>query len=98
MKPQALATPLTDDEYATLADLLDESSPFDVDGLLGVLHAAAVAPSLVPPSRWLSSRGGGAALAAPEASARSSLTNAQLPAAHRETRVDAVLQYEHGCE
>lgn len=53
MKPRRIATPLTDDEYETLASALDDNSPFDVEGLLGVLHAVSVAPSLVPPSTWL---------------------------------------------
>lgn len=44
---------LSDDEYAELGDVLAEHSPFDIEGLLGILHAVAVAPSLVPPSMWL---------------------------------------------
>jgi uncharacterized protein len=45
--------PLSDDEYVTLSDLLEARSPFDTDGLLGALHAVAVAPSMVPSSAWL---------------------------------------------
>ena len=44
---------LSDDEYDQLGDVLAERSAFDIDGLLGVLHAVAVAPSLLPPSAWL---------------------------------------------
>ena len=46
-------TPLSDDDFETLADLLEDRSPFDTDGLLGVLHAVAVAPSLLAPSAWI---------------------------------------------
>jgi hypothetical protein len=49
-----LRQPLSDDEFTTLADSLGELSPFDTDGLYGVLHAVAVAPSPLPPSAWLS--------------------------------------------
>ena len=56
-KPAAISalalTPLSDDEFETLADLLEVRSPFDTDGLFGVLHAVAVAPSLLPPSAWI---------------------------------------------
>jgi uncharacterized protein len=45
--------PLSDDEFERLADFLEAHSPFDTDGLLGVLNAVAVAPSLLPPSVWL---------------------------------------------
>jgi uncharacterized protein len=45
--------PLSEEEYARLADWLEVHSPFDLQGLLGVLHAVAVAPSVVPPSVWL---------------------------------------------
>jgi uncharacterized protein YecA (UPF0149 family) len=45
--------PLSDDELDRLADFLEARSPVDTDGLLGVLNAVAVAPSLVPPSAWL---------------------------------------------
>ncbi len=53
MPPSALAQPLSDDEYAALGDLLEASSPFDTNGLVGALHAIAVAPSMLPPSTWL---------------------------------------------
>ena len=52
-KSRPVSAPLSDDEYEKLADLLDASSPFDTDGLLGLLHAVAVAPSLMPPSTWI---------------------------------------------
>jgi uncharacterized protein len=44
---------LSDDEYAALGDVLAAHSSFDIDGFLGILHAVAVAPSLLPPSAWL---------------------------------------------
>jgi uncharacterized protein len=47
------AAPLTEEDYARLADWLAVHSTFDLQGLLGVLHAVAVAPSVVPPSVWL---------------------------------------------
>jgi uncharacterized protein len=46
-------TPLSDAEFASLAAALPGSSPFDADGLLGVLHAVAIAPAMVLPSAWL---------------------------------------------
>ena len=45
--------PLSGDEFERLADFLEAHSPFDTDGLLGVLNAVAVAPTLLPPSAWL---------------------------------------------
>jgi uncharacterized protein len=48
-----LIKPLSDDDYDALGDLLDEHSPFDTHGVLGVIHAVALAPSLMPPSAWL---------------------------------------------
>ena len=44
---------LSDDEFEGLVALLEEHSPFDYDGLLGVLHAVALAPGLISPSSWL---------------------------------------------
>jgi uncharacterized protein len=44
---------LSDNDFDDLAELLEAHSRFDTDGLLGVLHAVAVAPSLMPPSAWL---------------------------------------------
>lgn len=44
---------LSDKDYEKLADLLDQHSPLDLDGLLGLMHAVAVAPGFVPPSQWL---------------------------------------------
>jgi uncharacterized protein len=46
-------TPLSDDEFDTLAELLAEYSSFDTDGMLGLFHAVVVAPGLVLPSAWL---------------------------------------------
>jgi uncharacterized protein len=46
--------PLSEDEFDVLADALEDISVFDVDGVLGVLHAVAIAPSVMPPSVWLS--------------------------------------------
>ncbi len=54
MPPRAAhAQPLSDDEFDALADFLDDHSPFDSDALFGVLHAVAVAPSIIAPSTWL---------------------------------------------
>jgi uncharacterized protein YecA (UPF0149 family) len=50
----AAIRPLSDDEFSALAELLVSHSPFDTDGLLGVLHAVAVAPGVIPPSAWFS--------------------------------------------
>lgn len=47
------AVPLSEADYARLADWLLVHSPFDVQGLLGLLHAVVVAPSVVPPPLWL---------------------------------------------
>jgi uncharacterized protein len=44
---------LSDGEFETLSDLLDAHSPFDFDGLLGLLHAVVLAPSPLQPSVWL---------------------------------------------
>jgi hypothetical protein len=52
-KPRPLSRPLSDEEYELLAEFLDASSPYDTDGLLGLLHAVAIAPSLMPPSSWI---------------------------------------------
>lgn len=49
----SLSDPVSDAEFGDIADLLDGRSPFDTDGLLGVLHAVAVAPGILPPSAWL---------------------------------------------
>ena len=46
-------TLISDDDLDELADFLDDHSPLNLDGVLGVLHAVAVAPSLVPPSAWI---------------------------------------------
>jgi uncharacterized protein len=51
--PALSNAPLTDDEYDLLVNLLEESSHFDADALLGMLNAIAVAPGMVPPSAWL---------------------------------------------
>lgn len=51
--PPISPSPLSDAESDTLAELLDAYSPFDFDGLLGVLHAVGVAPAMVLPSAWL---------------------------------------------
>jgi hypothetical protein len=46
--------PLSEGEYLQLAARLEGISPFDMDGVFGLLHAVAVAPSLIPPNAWLS--------------------------------------------
>jgi hypothetical protein len=33
--------------------VLEEHSPFDLDGVLGVCHAVGVAPTVLPPSAWV---------------------------------------------
>lgn len=48
-----LGDPLTDDDYVTLADLLEECDGMDLDTLFGLLSAVAVAPGLIQPSAWL---------------------------------------------
>ncbi|MBN1653922.1 MAG: UPF0149 family protein [Deltaproteobacteria bacterium] len=53
MKSIDFTSPLSDDEYSRLADFCDEHTPLGIDGLMGLLHSVAVAPSLVPPSAWL---------------------------------------------
>lgn len=51
--PSNLRTPLSDDDYAILEDFLEEHGRVDLDALLGLLSAVAVAPGLVPPSTWI---------------------------------------------
>lgn len=46
--------PISEGEYLELSMWLQEASPFDLDGVFGLLHAVAVAPRLIPPSSWLS--------------------------------------------
>lgn len=48
-----LGTPLSDNDFATLEDFLERHGRVDLDGLLGLLTAVAVAPGLVPPSAWI---------------------------------------------
>jgi uncharacterized protein len=45
--------PLSDEEYEKLATFLDEFGALDIDELMGLFNALAVAPSLVQPSGWL---------------------------------------------
>ncbi|MBS2016225.1 MAG: UPF0149 family protein [Deltaproteobacteria bacterium] len=49
----SLATPLSRDEAARLAALLDERSEFDPSGILGLLHAVGTAPSEIPHATWI---------------------------------------------
>jgi len=51
--PSDAPLPLSEDEFADLDDWLGICSPFDVHGLLGLLHAVAVAPGTVTPSVWV---------------------------------------------
>jgi uncharacterized protein len=44
---------LSEDELERLSDLLDTHAALDLEGVLGLLHAIAVAPGLMPPSSWL---------------------------------------------
>jgi len=48
-----LKTPLSDEEFDFLEELLEAHSPLDSEGLLGVLHAAAVAPGRITPDQWM---------------------------------------------
>jgi Uncharacterised protein family (UPF0149) len=45
--------PLSDREFDELAELCEEHSPFDIDGLLGLLHAVGVGPGSLGPGVWL---------------------------------------------
>lgn len=45
--------PLSTDEFQKLAQALDAHSGLDTDGLLGLLHAIAAAPTQLPPSAWV---------------------------------------------
>jgi len=47
------SSPLSDDEFACLEKFCDEHLPQGIDRLLGILHAVAVAPSMMPPSAWM---------------------------------------------
>lgn len=49
----SISRPLSDAEYDALADVLEAHSPFDLDGVTGLLHAVVIAPSMMPPSTWL---------------------------------------------
>lgn len=51
--PPTILTPLTDDEFDKLEALIDTQTPLRMDGLLGVMHAVAVAPSTIPLEQWL---------------------------------------------
>jgi len=51
--PSDAPLPLSEDEFADLDDWLGICSPFDVQRLLGLLHALAVAPGTVTPSAWV---------------------------------------------
>lgn len=46
--------PLSDDEHDLLSDVLEGcGSPFDADGLAGLLHAVAIGPGRLAPSDWI---------------------------------------------
>jgi hypothetical protein len=45
--------PLSDEEYGALALTLDEHAALDIDGVIGMMHALAVAPSVVPIWEWI---------------------------------------------
>ncbi len=53
LAPPADAATLSDAEFEELADLCDEHSPFDIDGLIGLFHALAVGPGDVPQPDWV---------------------------------------------
>ncbi len=48
-----LKTPLSDEEFDALEELLAAHSTLDAEGLLGVLHAVAVAPGRITPAQWM---------------------------------------------
>ncbi len=52
MQP-APSEPLSDEEYARLEVFLEEFGALEIDELIGLFSALAVAPSLVQPSTWL---------------------------------------------
>jgi yecA family protein len=41
------------EDYDRLSELLDLHSPLDLNGVLGLLHAVAVSPSVIPDEAWL---------------------------------------------
>jgi uncharacterized protein len=49
----ALTASLSDDDYQEFAAFLDDVGLLEIEGTLGLLHAVAIAPSLIPPSAWL---------------------------------------------
>ena len=49
----ALTASLSDGDYQALAAFLDDVGLLEIEGTLGLLHAVAIAPSLIPPSAWL---------------------------------------------
>ncbi len=49
----ALPTPLSPEEYQELAAFMDDVGVLDIEGVLGLLHAVSIAPSVILPSRWL---------------------------------------------
>ena len=51
--PQALAQPLSDDDWDALSDVLDAPGGPSLDGCVGFLTAVATAPSHILPSQWL---------------------------------------------
>lgn len=48
-----LTAPLEDDELEALDEQLEAQTPLGLSGVLGILHAVAIAPTLLPPSEWL---------------------------------------------
>ena len=54
MDPRSVPTAsLSHDDYQELAAFLDDVGSLDIEGTLGLLHAVAIAPSVIPPSAWL---------------------------------------------
>lgn len=49
----APSEPLSDDEYALLAETLDEVGALGIEELIGLCNAVAVGPNFVQPSTWL---------------------------------------------
>lgn len=53
MTPNGGFEPLDEDEQVFLEDFLAERAAHDIEGVLGLLHAAAVAPGLIAPNACL---------------------------------------------
>lgn len=50
---EAASGPFREEELVELEKVLEGRSPLGVDGVIGLLHAVAVSPATIEPSRWL---------------------------------------------